>query len=98
VAILLKGNHFFLIIDIATVDTFLLPLSYRWLILLMCLLSEMAYLAVLSPHAASISLLSPVSFAESELTDGRTLTLEQSPFFGIRCRLRVENICPSAVF
>jgi hypothetical protein len=44
--ILLKDSHLFRLIDIVRVDTFLLPLSYRRLILLMCLVSEMAYLAV----------------------------------------------------
>jgi hypothetical protein len=42
----LRYSHPFLLIDIASVDTFLLPFSYRRLISLMCLVSEMAYLAV----------------------------------------------------
>jgi hypothetical protein len=44
--ILLKDSHLFRLIDIVRVDTFLLPLSYRRLIFLMCLVSEVAYLAV----------------------------------------------------
>jgi hypothetical protein len=54
--ILLQDRHPFLLIDIASVGTFLLPLSYRCLISVMCRVPEMAYLAVLSPIAASISL------------------------------------------
>ena len=48
---------------------FPLPLSYRCLISRVCLAPEMAYLAVLSPVAASISLSCPVSFERSELTE-----------------------------
>lgn len=50
-------------------DTSISPLSYRRLIFLVCLVSEMAYLAGLSPLAASISLSCSVSSSESELTD-----------------------------
>jgi hypothetical protein len=46
VNVLLKDSHPFRLIDITSVDTFLLPLSYLFLIFLMCLVSEMAYLAV----------------------------------------------------
>jgi hypothetical protein len=56
VNVLLKDSHPFLLIDTTNVDTFILPLSYRCLISPMCLVSEMAYLAVLSPFGASISL------------------------------------------
>ena len=56
VNVLLKDSRRILLIGIANVDTFILPLSYRCLISVMCLVSEMAYLAVLSPFGASISL------------------------------------------
>jgi hypothetical protein len=54
--ILLKDSRLFHLIDVVSVDTFILPLSYRCLISLMCLVSEMAYLAVWPPFGASISL------------------------------------------
>lgn len=60
----------FLLIDMSVLDTSVSPLSYRRLILLVCLVSEMAYPAGLSPLAASISLSGSISSYESELTDG----------------------------
>jgi hypothetical protein len=81
VNVLLKDSHLFRLIDIASVDTFLLPLPYRFLISLMCLVSEMAYLAVLSPHAASISLMCPVSFTFCRVGADRQRTLTLVVFY-----------------
>jgi len=76
----LKVHDPFFLIDMVNMDTFPLPLSLIVvLISWMCLVPEMAYHAVLSPVAASISLSCPVSFSESELTD-QTLTLVLESF------------------